>query len=180
MDFPILEQNEKTTNKLEHRVNLVYAYALCKLGKLDFCYFIVEMEDLKITRRWTPPIHPEECVSGSNPGAGTLQCNTMLCLMWFSFCNTLSFSQRVSMVILTCSPTYSDIFPCFSFGITTSRISPILDIFATYCSTTVIIGRITCITLKNGYSQIYYTIFIYCNIWKYSLDSHSRHNKGGG
>jgi len=101
-------------------------------------------------------------------------------LNFVTFSFPFTFCQRVSMVILTCSPTYFDIFTCFSFGITNSRISPILDIFATYCNRTVIIRKITLASLKNEYSQIYFTIFIYSNILKYSLDSHSKHNTGGG
>ena len=117
---------------------------------------------------------------GSNPGQAFSITNIVSPLNFVIFSFPFTFCQRVSMVIFTCSPTYFDIFTCFSFGITNSRISPILDIFATYCNNTVIIGKITYITLKNGYSQIYYTIFIYHNILEYILDSHSEHNQGGG
>ncbi len=123
--------------------------------------------------------HSEGSDVGSIPTGGIIHCYTLNCLMLFSFCFSLTNSQRVSIVIFTCSPTYFLISLCFSFGIMTIRISPCVAIFAANCSSFVIIVLYSKFPLKKGYSQLYYTIFIYLTIVHYSLDFLSVYRQGG-
>jgi len=125
------------------------------------------------------PTPSEELVPGSIPGAGVSILSMCYLLNFVIFCFSLTHSQRVSIVIFTCSPTYFLISLCFSFGIMTIRISPCVAILAANCSSLVIIMIYTKFTLKNGYSQLYYTIFIYLTIVHYSHAFQSVHNKGG-
>lgn len=115
---------------------------------------------------------------GSNPGEGSIS-NKVWRYNFVTSQHILTFCQMDSMVIFTYSLTYFFITLCLSLGITRTRISPIFEIFATYCNK-IVISKSTNPSLKNRDGQIYYTIFIYCNILKYILDTHSRHNKGGG
>ena len=115
---------------------------------------------------------------GSNPGQASIS-NMVWRFNFVPFQHMLTFSQMDSMVIFTYSLTYFFITLCLSLGITRTRISPIFEIFATYCNK-IVISKSTNPSLKNRDGQIYYTIFIYYNIAEYILDSHSEHNKGGG
>ena len=115
---------------------------------------------------------------GSNPGQASIS-NMAWRYNFVTSQHILTFCQMDSMVIFTYSLTYFFITLCLSLGITRTRISPIFEIFATYCNK-IVISKSTNPSLKNRDGQIYYTIFIYFNILKYILDTHSRHNKGGG
>ncbi len=130
-------------------------------------------------RQRIQPTPSEELVPGSIPGAGMPILSMCYLLNFVIFSFTLTTSQRVSIVIFTWSPTYFLISLCFSFGIITIRISPCVAIFAANCNNLVIIVWITNLPLKNEYSQLYYTIFIYCTIVDYSLETRFERPKGG-
>ena len=128
---------------------------------------------------YVTPKNPESDVPSSKLGEGApLSVDMVWRYNFVIFQYLLTFSQMDSMVIFTYSLTYFFITLCLSLGITRTRISPIFEIFATYCSK-IVINKSTNPSLKNIDGQIYYTIFIYYNIAEYILDSHSKHNKGG-
>ena len=136
------------------------------------------MLDLKIARSWTPPIHPEECVSGSNPGQTLSITNIVSHLNFVTFSSTFTFSQSTfSTVTQTYFPCSFSIFSWCSFGIIIILNFPWRDIFAINFS---IFITNPCTYLKNRHGQPYLAMYIYLTMAEYILDSHSNHKKGGG
>lgn len=116
--------------------------------------------------------------AGSNPAVGFLNLSMSYFLNFVTFSSTLTFSQSTfSTVTQTYFPCSFSIFSWCSFGIIIILNFPWRDIFAINFSNFI---TNPCTYLKNRHGQPYLAMYIYLTMAEYILDSHSKHNQGGG